>query len=169
MDAAKEWPSILNFGTGATITGDLVESHYRKLAKKYHPDAGGSNEDMQQLNLAKQLALRWIANEKQRREIEMQHEARIAERLAELTVALKQQGGFAAQAYQQQMNAAQAWQQMCANQSGMWGVGNSMGQSTGNAYQQASTPPEAPQQEAPVASKAKNWREKLGAFIRRNP
>lgn len=68
MDAQKEWPSILKFGTGDTVTVRLVEQRYRQLAKKYHPDAGGSDEDMQQLNLAKQLALKWIENERNRQE-----------------------------------------------------------------------------------------------------
>jgi hypothetical protein len=68
MDAQKEWPSILEFGTGDSITVRLVEQRYRQLAKKYHPDAGGSDEDMQQLNLAKQLALKWIETERERQE-----------------------------------------------------------------------------------------------------
>jgi len=165
MDAAKEWPRILDFGTGATITEDLVESRYRKLAKKYHPDAGGSNEDMQQLNLAKQFALRWIANEKQRREIEKQNEARIAERLVELNRALRQQSAFSAQAYQQQVNEFSAWQQQWANQS-LGGIGG-LGQRMANAYRQESAPAEAPQPEAPVVNKPKSWREKLTDFLKR--
>lgn len=68
MDATKEWPAILKFGNGATITEELVSQHYRDQAKKYHPDAGGIDADMQQLNLAKQLALKWIAGERQRQE-----------------------------------------------------------------------------------------------------
>lgn len=66
MNAAREWPAILQFGTGATIDEPLIEKHYRRLARKYHPDTGGSTEQMQQLNLAKQMALEWVRKERQK-------------------------------------------------------------------------------------------------------
>jgi DnaJ-class molecular chaperone len=64
MEATKDWPSILQFETGATITEAEVEKHYRQVAKKAHPDTGGSNEEMTQVNLAKQIALDWITKER---------------------------------------------------------------------------------------------------------
>lgn len=66
MNAVREWPTILQFGTGETISETLVEKKYRQLAKKYHPDAGGTDAEMQELNHAKQLALAWIVRERQR-------------------------------------------------------------------------------------------------------
>lgn len=95
MDAQKEWPSILEFQTGETVTVRLVEQRYRQLAKKYHPDAGGSDEDMQQLNLAKLLALKWIENERNRQE----QARRVAAQVA------------AAQRGIQQLNQSYAYQQ----------------------------------------------------------
>lgn len=78
MNAEMEWPSILEFDTGTTITARLVEQRYRKLAKKYHPDAGGSDADMQQLNIAKNLALKWIATERKRQEQVAQYAIQVA-------------------------------------------------------------------------------------------
>jgi curved DNA-binding protein CbpA len=41
------------------VAGDgLIEQRYRDLAKKLHPDAGGSAEAMAELNEARKEALR---------------------------------------------------------------------------------------------------------------
>ena len=66
MNAKTEWPQILAFDSGATITEELVDKHYRQIAKIYHPDAGGSNEAMVEVNLAKKYALEWIERERTR-------------------------------------------------------------------------------------------------------
>jgi hypothetical protein len=112
MNAAQEWPSILQFGAGDTISEELVEQRYKRLAHKYHPDAGGNNEDMTQLNLAKKLALAWI--EKERRK---QVDAATAQRDAVFAAAqrsAKQQQDISAAFWNQMAGQAQAqsyWQQ----------------------------------------------------------
>lgn len=110
INAARDWPRILLFGVGDTITEKLVEQRYKQLAKTYHPDAGGSNEAMTELNLAKQLALKWIEGEQKR--------------IAQLQRVAEEQRQILNQA--QQMNNAMAQQmyamhQSWANQSGMLG------------------------------------------------
>ena len=49
--SARHWSEVLCVSKGADI--EVIESHYRMLAKKYHPDAaGGSEEKMAALNTA---------------------------------------------------------------------------------------------------------------------
>ena len=40
---------------GADLTLDSLKSHYRQAARRYHPDAGGSHEEMIQVNEAYNL------------------------------------------------------------------------------------------------------------------
>lgn len=68
MNAAKEWPKILGFADGSTVDEKAVDQHYRQRAKVLHPDVGGSVDDMQQLNLARGLALDWVERERHRLE-----------------------------------------------------------------------------------------------------
>jgi hypothetical protein len=51
-DAPSDWRSVL--GTAATIAE--VERRFRILARKRHPDAGGSHEGMAELNRARDAA-----------------------------------------------------------------------------------------------------------------
>ncbi|MBC8235380.1 DnaJ domain-containing protein [bacterium] len=37
-----------------------LKSRYRELARIYHPDKGGSSEEMQQLNTAYRIAVRYM-------------------------------------------------------------------------------------------------------------
>lgn len=68
MNATKEWPKILGFADGSTVDEKTVEQNYRRQAKVLHPDVGGSVDDMQQLNLAKSLALKWVECERRKLE-----------------------------------------------------------------------------------------------------
>lgn len=52
----EEWRDVLQLRT-SVITKDEVEAQYRRLARLRHPDMGGSNNAMTELNIAKQTAL----------------------------------------------------------------------------------------------------------------
>lgn len=57
----RSWREVFEFVTSGPITADNVESAYRQLAKKAHPDApGGSHDAMAELNQAKEQALKEI-------------------------------------------------------------------------------------------------------------
>ncbi|TIN05575.1 J domain-containing protein [Mesorhizobium sp.] len=59
--AKKGWREVLEIITSGPVTTDNVESAYRRLAKKAHPDApGGSHDAMTELNTAKTQALKEI-------------------------------------------------------------------------------------------------------------
>ena len=109
MNAKTEWPQILAFDVGATVTEELVDKHYRQIAKIYHPDAGGSNEAMVEVNLAKKYALEWI--ERERRRIEIQA------RPPQIYDAYAQQ---IARQYQQSANHYNIWNSAMAGASQSW-------------------------------------------------
>lgn len=61
----RTWRDVLGFiGTAAhatrDATRDAIDTSYRQLAAKAHPDAGGSHERMVELNRAREEALREI-------------------------------------------------------------------------------------------------------------
>jgi hypothetical protein len=57
----KSWREILGIGPGVVpVTATVIEDQFRRLAKKHHPDAGGSNELMAELNAARAAALKEI-------------------------------------------------------------------------------------------------------------
>lgn len=58
--AKKSWREILGFSPNLTPSAGTVEDQFRRLAKKHHPDAGGSNELMAELNAARAAALKEI-------------------------------------------------------------------------------------------------------------
>lgn len=117
------WPIVLEV-KGKPVNAEIIEKQYRLLARQRHPDAGGSNEAMTELNLAKESALKWVSDQI------------LAARQAEAArVAAKQAEVVFHSAYQQamnaQMNAANAnYQQQWANSWG--GLGN-----MANAFHQA--------------------------------
>jgi len=53
----KHWRDLLKVGKAAKVTPGTIEFAYKSLAKKYHPDAGGSPELMAELNNARDTAL----------------------------------------------------------------------------------------------------------------
>lgn len=55
-NAAIDWRAVLDFGPGQ-VTVDDVQAKYRLLARKAHPDAGGSEVEMSRLNVARDAAL----------------------------------------------------------------------------------------------------------------
>ena len=56
---AKHWSSIL--GVPATATADEIQTAFRKLAPSRHPDAGGSEAMMAELNVARDAGLKATA------------------------------------------------------------------------------------------------------------
>lgn len=52
IEAPRAWWQVL--GVSATATPAEVEAAYRRLAKQHHPDAGGSDAVMAELNRARQ-------------------------------------------------------------------------------------------------------------------
>lgn len=54
----KSWREILDYGAQATITKEMVDARYRKLASERHPDKGGTDEKMAELNAAREEALK---------------------------------------------------------------------------------------------------------------
>ncbi len=59
----RTWRDVLGIGPGVVpVTAAIIEDQFRRLAKKCHPDAGGSNEQMAELNEARSTALREIGS-----------------------------------------------------------------------------------------------------------
>lgn len=56
LPAPHTWRSVFNYDEQATPTLGAVKELYRHLAKVSHPDMGGSEYKMQELNLAMQAA-----------------------------------------------------------------------------------------------------------------
>jgi hypothetical protein len=48
----RGWREVLDVSDGVTVSLDYVEDKYRKLARVRHPDAGGSEAAMAELNVA---------------------------------------------------------------------------------------------------------------------
>ncbi|MCC6918922.1 MAG: J domain-containing protein [Alphaproteobacteria bacterium] len=59
---SKPWREILAFPADRPATRDNVETAYRMLARERHPDAGGSDAKMAELNTARDAALKEIGN-----------------------------------------------------------------------------------------------------------
>jgi DnaJ-class molecular chaperone len=112
------WAAILEV-QGKQINAEIIDRQYRLLAKKRHPDAGGSNEAMTELNLAKNSALKWIADQ-----LLIARQAEAAKKAAE------QASHFFQNAYMQQMANSQSQYaaQMQQQMSQMWrGIGQAGG------------------------------------------
>lgn len=56
----RRWREVLDIVTSGPITVDNIELAYKRLAKRRHPDMGGSHEEMAELNRAREEALREI-------------------------------------------------------------------------------------------------------------
>lgn len=57
---SKHWRDVLGLHPASTQNADSVNAAYRRLATTAHPDRGGSNEAMAELNRARDDALREI-------------------------------------------------------------------------------------------------------------
>jgi len=60
--AGKHWRDILALPSDTTATKASIEQAYRQLAATRHPDRGGSNEAMAELNSARETALQEIGS-----------------------------------------------------------------------------------------------------------
>jgi hypothetical protein len=54
---SKSWREVLQFGL-STPTPQMVEQRFKDLARARHPDAGGSHDQMSELNVARVEALK---------------------------------------------------------------------------------------------------------------
>ena len=57
----RDWSEVLNL-TGHSATRDQIEAQFRLLAQTRHPDRGGSDSAMSELNAARAQALKECAN-----------------------------------------------------------------------------------------------------------
>ncbi len=58
----KSWREVLGIVTSGPVSTENVEAAHKRLARKAHPDVGGSVEDMAALNIARDEALREIGD-----------------------------------------------------------------------------------------------------------
>ena len=58
----KHWREVLKLGNDSRIDSTMIDRAYRDLAKRAHPDAGGSAERMAELNNARDTALSEIGS-----------------------------------------------------------------------------------------------------------
>lgn len=56
----RTWREVLDIFTSGPVTVDNIELAYKRLAKRRHPDMGGSHEEMAELNQAREEALKEI-------------------------------------------------------------------------------------------------------------
>ncbi len=52
----RPWRQVFGFQTGHTVTAEAVEASFRVLARERHPDTGGSDAMMAELNAARAAA-----------------------------------------------------------------------------------------------------------------
>ena len=57
VQALKPWREVLGFKPDALVTRDMVAARRRELARSAHPDAGGSEDRMAEINAAADRAL----------------------------------------------------------------------------------------------------------------
>jgi hypothetical protein len=50
--ATRSWREVFGYNPGVTITCDMLRATYRRLASERHPDRGGSDAAMSELNVA---------------------------------------------------------------------------------------------------------------------
>ncbi len=53
----KPWREVLGYRADQAVTRGMVEAKRRELAKRHHPDAGGSDAAMAEINAAAEAAL----------------------------------------------------------------------------------------------------------------
>lgn len=56
----KTWREILGFGIAERVTANMVSDRFRKLALTYHPDRGGSHDQMVELTWARTEAMKFV-------------------------------------------------------------------------------------------------------------
>jgi len=59
-NGTRSWREVLNLLGEPNPTREQVEHHYKIRARSAHPDAGGSNEAMAELNAAREAALKEV-------------------------------------------------------------------------------------------------------------
>ena len=61
-DNRPSWRAIFEIAANATVTRADIDQRFKTLAMRLHPDRGGTQEGMAQLNEARDQALREVAN-----------------------------------------------------------------------------------------------------------
>ncbi len=56
------WRKVLGIPEDVTVTREIVQANYRSKASQLHPDLGGTHDGMAQLNEARDIAFRELAN-----------------------------------------------------------------------------------------------------------
>jgi hypothetical protein len=59
----SNWRKVLGFGENEVVTEDLIKKKYRKEAMKRHPDKGGTEQLINELFNARDLAYRFIGKD----------------------------------------------------------------------------------------------------------
>lgn len=54
----RQWWEVMGFPPGVTVTADEIKAKFRELARKHHPDKGGSTEMYQEIVAARDEGLR---------------------------------------------------------------------------------------------------------------
>jgi hypothetical protein len=60
LPGKRSWRAVLGIAEGTQVTKSVIETFYRDAARRAHPDAGGTNDQMAQLNTARDAALKEI-------------------------------------------------------------------------------------------------------------
>lgn len=60
LPAPAQWWHVLGLKSATECTEEVLEARYRRLAKRRHPDHGGSNEMMAELNWARDEARAYL-------------------------------------------------------------------------------------------------------------
>jgi hypothetical protein len=61
-DNRAPWRAIFEFASDAVVTRDDIDRRFKALAMRLHPDRGGTQEGMAQLNQARDDAMREVGN-----------------------------------------------------------------------------------------------------------
>lgn len=54
---SEDWREVLGFSPIEVVTRKMVESRYRELVKRHHPDMGGGREDFERVMRAREAAI----------------------------------------------------------------------------------------------------------------
>jgi hypothetical protein len=55
-DSAADWRTVFGFARDVRVTTETLDAEFKRLARQRHPDTGGTEEGMQQLNRAHDFA-----------------------------------------------------------------------------------------------------------------
>lgn len=59
------WREVLGFHPLETVTRKMIDSHYRELVMRHHPDKGGNREDFERVMQAREAAFEELAEDEE--------------------------------------------------------------------------------------------------------